>query len=190
MLGEMFKSILKFFIIGIIVFAFLIFNLSNSYPSNTFKVTINGDEIYVRYYEKYYRGIPFILGTLGGISDTDNEVEPVVNNIPMNSQMLLTIEEYQVFLVNTNNRSYNNKRWVFNKEKYTYEKQALSPTKLTIKRKGKTIYDGKYIQNISKYVDEPGRYFFQAEVTRKDNFYTTVKTFMSFNIIVGGGNIE
>lgn len=189
MVNEMFKPLRNLLIAIIIILLILLFNFNNKYYSNTFKVTINNNEVYVQYYEKYKRGIiPFIVGTVNS-QHSSNEVTPIVNDITYNKTMILNIKEYEAYWKKYKDRSYENKRWVF-QDKYNYKETTSSSIHLVIKRKNKILYDGKYIEDISKYVNEKGRYFFNAEVTRKDNFYSTLKTYMSFNVIVGGDQYE
>ena len=52
----------------------------------------------------------------------------------------------------------------------------------------KTNYKGDYINDLSKYINEKGRYYIHIYSTRKDSLFVSVKTHISFNVIVGGGN--
>ena len=54
----------------------------------------------------------------------------------------------------------------------------------------KVIYDGKYISDLSPYINEAGRYYIHIYSTRKDGLFTSVKTHISFNVIVGGGKFD
>ncbi len=189
MLNEMFKPLRNLLIIVIVIFSLLLFNFSNKYYSNTFKVTINNNDIYVQYYEKYKRGIiPFVMGTVNS-QHSSNDVTPIVNNISYSEPFKLSIKEYEVYWNKYKNRSFENKSWNFH-DKYNYREVTSSDIHLVIKRKNNILYNGKYVEDISKYVNEKGRYFFNVEITRKDNFYSTLKTYMSFNVIVGGGQYE
>jgi hypothetical protein len=188
MLGEMLKPLRNLLIIVTTLFILLLFNFNSKYYSNTFKVTINNQDIYVCFYEHYNRGlIPFILGTFNSKGDLSNEVSPIVNNINFVGAFKLMIKEYEVYYKDSNERSYRNQDWIFH-DKYDYKETRLSNINLVIQRKNKTLYEGNYIEDIGKYVNEPGRYFFKVTVKRKDNFYSTVMTYMSFNVIVGGGS--
>lgn len=190
MLNEMLKPVRNIIIILVVVFLFFMFNFNNKYYSNVFKVTLNDNDLYLHYYEQYNRGIiPFLLGTSNGINDTSNEIEKVVNEIPYNKKMILSIKEYSVYWKKDNVRVFNNKRWVFQKN-YNYKEEVINDIKMTIKRKNEVLYNGNYIEDISEYLHEPGRYYFNINVIRKDNFYTAVKTYINFNVIVGGGNNE
>ena len=100
--------------------------------------------------------------------------------------MELDLKEFEVYHKNLTQEIV--QRMVFS-SKYNY-KETRMDVKLIIKRKGNILYDGDYIKNISSYIVEPGRYFFQVKARRKINFYTTVKTHMNFNVIVDGDKYE
>jgi hypothetical protein len=189
MLNEIFKPFIKMLLIGLFIFIFLSFNWNGEYYKNTFNVTLNNKELYVYFHERYKRGlIPLILGTESGY-DSANDITPIVNEIKYSKKIILDIREYEVYWKGTNDRL---KREVFFSAKnlYTFKKIKIHKARLIIKRKGNVLYDGDYIKDISKYVIEPGRYYFQTYVYRSDNFYTTITTGMSFNIIVKGDNHE
>lgn len=192
MLSEIFKPIIKTLIIGLVILLFLLFNFDNNYAHNTFEIFVNNKKIYAAYYENYYRGIiPFLFGTVNNVKVTANDVEPVVNNLDLSDGFILDIKEYDVYLKITGKRSLNKRTWYMeNTKDYDFKQRSLSETKLIIKRKNKILYEGKYIRDISKYIDESGRYFCQAIIIRKENFYTKITTHISFNFIVGGGNYE
>jgi hypothetical protein len=189
MLSEMFKPFIKMLLIGMVIFMLLSFNWNNVYYKNAFKVTMNDKELYVHYYEKYKRGlIPLILGIESNY-ESSNEVNPIVNEINYNDKIILSINEYEVYWKDSKDRPKNNVAWQFSTI-HSYEKVRLHKTKLIIKRKNKILYKGNYIKDVSKYVNAPGRYYFQTHVYRNDNFYTTITTHMSFNVIVKGDNYE
>ena len=50
--------------------------------------------------------------------------------------------------------------------------------------------DGDYISDLSNIINEKGRYYIHIYSVRKDGLLTSVKTHISFNVIVGGGNHE
>ena len=52
------------------------------------------------------------------------------------------------------------------------------------------LYDGDYISDLSSIINEKGRYYIHIYSIRKDGLLTSVKTHISFNVIVGGGNHE
>jgi hypothetical protein len=188
MLSEIFKPIFKLFMICLAEFMILMFNLNNQYYNDAFKVTVNNQDIYVEFYEQYRRVlIPLLLDARNGTSG-NNETSTYVNRIKFNPKMTLNIEEYLVNYKNGDRRKHSSS-WILG-EYYIYTKVTLPDTRLIIKRKGKVLYDGPYMEDISSYVNEPGRYFLQTTVTRKDNFYTTIKTYMSFNFILEGDTNE
>lgn len=188
MLSEMLKPLRNLLMLSIILFILLLFNVSNKYYSNTFKITVNNQDIYVQYYERYKRGlIPLIFGTFNS-KELSNDVTPIVNNVEFTKPFKLSIKEYEVYWKKHEDRAYKNPTWNFY-DNFKY-KETFSKANIVIKRKNKVLYNGKYIEDISDYVNEKGRYFFNVTVTRKDNFYSTVITHISFNIIVGGGQYE
>lgn len=66
-----------------------------------------------------------------------------------------------------------------------YEKGDI---RIQIKRLNKILYDGKLINDLSKYVNEDGRYYIQIYDTKKLGFLKKLRTHITFNFIVGNGN--
>ena len=188
MLSEVFKPIGKLIIIGIIEFFILFFNLNNIYDRNAFKVSINNQKLYV-YYSEQYRSVifPFLLDARNSIH-SPNAVTPVINEIKYSNNIELNLKEFEVYHKKSNTRD-SADGWYFS-SKYNYKETSMQDVKLIIKRKGTILYNGDYIKNISSYITEPGRYFFQVKSSRKINFYTSVKTHMNFNVIVYGDKYE
>lgn len=183
MLSEIFKPIGKLIIIAFVEFIILFFNLNNRYDRNAFKIKINNHEMYA-YYAEQYRSVifPFLLDSRNSIH-SPNSIQPVINEIPYDSNMQLELKEFQTY--NKKNERESSDGWYFSSN-YVYKEVKVGDTYLLIKRKNKILYEGKYISNISKYIIEPGRYFFQIKVGRNTNFYTSVKTHINFNVIVSG----
>lgn len=188
MLSEVLKPVGTLIIIIVAEFLILFFNLNNIYERNAFKVSINNQELYV-YYSEQYRSVifPFLLDARNSIH-SPNAVTPVINKVEYSENMELDLKEFEVYHKKSNTRD-SVEGWYFS-SKYNYKETRMQDVKLIIKRKGNILYDGDYIKNISSYIVEPGRYFFQVKTRRKINFYTTVKTHMNFNVIVDGDKYE
>jgi hypothetical protein len=187
MLGEVLRPLKNLIIIMIVLLFFLLLHVNNNYYQNAFEVSINNKPIHVYYDEKFLRGpLPPIIGAYNQRTQS-NDISPVVNEVEYSNTLNLTINEYEVYWKDTNERSYDNKVW-HRQDRFSYKEISLHKANMIIKRKNKYIYDGSYIEDISTYVNEPGRYYFQIMITRKDNFYTSIKTHMTFNIIVNGGH--
>ena len=183
------KPLFNFFIPCFIIFSVLLFNMSTSYDQKAYRVTMNGQEIFLKYHESYRRVlIPNILDARAGNYGFYNIEEPV-NNIDNNDKYILDIKKYSVYYSYDKTQAKGEASWFF-LDNRVYKEEKLDNTKLVITRKNVTIYDGKYIENISKYISGPGRYFFQLYIYQKDNFYTSLNMRISFNVIIGGGSHE
>lgn len=154
------------------------------YDENSIFVKLNG-KLMDYYYTEKYNSANFLKTGNEAVTSLDYNV----NEIDLEDSMILDISEYEAWYKTSKLRAsvYCKECW---DENYNYKKVTNSKINIEIKRKNKTIYKGKYIRNLNKYIYEPGRYYFHIYSTRKDNFYTSVKTHISFNVIVGGGNIE
>lgn len=153
------------------------------YDKNLFEVKINDKLVKCYYSEKYSNG--FIINT--GTSDY-NEVENNINKIEFNNKVYLDLDEYELYYKN-GNRASAISSWNKN-ENLNYKKVKGTTIKLQIKRKNTILYDGDYIKDVSKYINEKGRYFIHIYSTRNENLLTNIETHISFNFIFGGGNYD
>lgn len=157
--------------------------LYSSYDMNLFEVNLNGIEMKCVYTEKYSNG--FLVNA--GI-ESHNNVEHSVNRIDLNDKIILNINEYEVYY-QSGNRKQNTNGWK-KQDNLNYVKVNDSKIKIEIKRMNKVLYNGDYIYDLSAYMNEKGRYYIHIYSTRKDGLLSSVKTHISFNVIVGGGNYE
>lgn len=182
-LKSIFTPFKKLFIINTIVFilVFLLFlNLTSSYDKDLFKVEINGIQMKCYYEERFKIAGISVAGT-----GSYNSVLNSKNSIDLENSMNLNIKEFEVYY-KSGNRKGNIIGWYINRE-LTY-KEVSNPIRIEIKRMNELIYDGEYIQDISKYMNEKGRYYIHVYVNRKVSIIRNVVTHISFNVIVGDGN--
>lgn len=178
-----FKIIFIFAIVEFVILFSFFTTLYSSYDKNLFVINMNDIDMSCYYSEKYTNGI-LVNATSSGY----NSVENRVNMIDLNDNMILNIEEFEVYYAN-GHRKPSVDGW-YKDESFKYKKVNDSDMKLQIKRKNKIIYEGPYIKNLSSIINEKGRYFIHVYVTRENNFISSVKTHISFNVVVGGGNRE
>lgn len=133
------------------------------------------------YYEKYNNGV-----MIQANSESYNSVENQVNSIPLSEHIYLEIKEFEVYYKSGNRKS-NTNGWL-RQENLVYKPVHDQEIKIQIKRMNHTIYDGKFISDLSPYINEKGRYYIHIYSTRTDGLLASIKTHISFNVIVGGGN--
>ena len=166
----------------VIVFTFFTALYSN-YDKNLFEIELNGQKMNCYYSEKYNNGF-LTNASSSGYNNTENRV----NEIDLTTNTLLDIKEYEVYYKNgTRKKDTNN--WL-KEDNLDYKKVTDSNIQIEIKRMNKVLYKGKYINNLNEYINEKGRYYIHIYSTRKENLFTSIKTHISFNVIVGGGNRE
>lgn|GEM_PF-3163341 len=173
-------AMLIFAIIFILMFSFLS-NMYSYYDKNSFKIELNKIPMKCYYDEKYNNTFLLKAGT-NSYNNLDNEI----NRVDLKQSMILNINEYEVYYKN-GMRDSDTTGWYFGEE-YNYKEIFNSKIKIKIKRKNKVIYEGEYIKDLNKYIYEKGRYFIHIYVTRKAGPLSSVRTHITFNVIVGGGN--
>ncbi|MDD3453007.1 MAG: hypothetical protein PHN42_01850 [Bacilli bacterium] len=184
-LGNVFRPFKLLFIICIIevLFVFLLsMNLASNYKKDLFTIKFNGISMKCYYQEDFKMAGITVAGSSG-----NNDIINTNNAIDLEDNMNLDINEYEVYskggkLISAGTGWYKN-------NELTY-KEVNNIITLEIKRMDKTIYSGKYITNLNQYINEPGRYYIHIYVNRKLTITRNVKTHISFNVIVGGGNLE
>lgn len=185
-LGSVIKLYKNLFLVIFILFILVILftnYVTNRYNQNAFEVYLNGQEIRFFYTENYNNFFLTLSNTAGYNYDI---VKNQPNSVDLTSKMELIINEYEVYNPNGIRRPYNN----IYIDNWTYKKTDNTNIKLEIKRMDKIIYNGGFISDLSPYINEKGRYYIHIYSTRKDVLFTSVKTHISFNVIVGGGNRE
>lgn len=187
-LGSVLKSFEKlFFVIFILFILVILFTnyINNRYNQNTFEVYLNGQEMRF-FYTENYNNFFLTLSNNAGNKYVNNIVNNQPNSVDLTSKIELIINEYEVYNPSGIRRSYNN-AYIDN---WTYKKIDNANIKLEIKRMDKIIYNGEFISDLSPYINEKGRYYIHIYSTRTDVLFTSIKTHISFNVIVGGGNRE
>ncbi len=183
-LKEIIKPFKYLFIVMIIViilsYSFFT-NLFSNYEQNLFEISLNGKLMHCYYSEKY-NNVFLIQANKGGY----NSVENSINEVELSNNMQLNLNEYEVYYKNGYRKS-NNNGWL-RQDNLDYKKVNNQNITMKIKRMNKVIYDGEFISDLSPYINEKGRYYIHIYSTRKDGIFTSIKTHISFNVIVGGGN--
>ena len=185
-LSEIIKPFKVLFIILIVEFLFILIfftALYSGYDKNLFEIKLNNTLMNCYYSEEYTNGIIINAGTSGY-----NSVENRINEIQLNNPIKLDVNEYEVYYKNGYRKADTN-GWL-KEDNLNYSSVKNSKLKLIIKRKNKLLYDGDYISDLSNVINEKGRYYIHIYSVRKDGLLTSVKTHISFNVIVGGGNHE
>lgn len=177
------KKFLILIIIGIILFLPFLSALFSSYNKNLFEIKINNQLMNCYYTEKYNNTFLINASSRGY-----NSVENLINKIDLKDSIILDIAEYEVHY-KSGRRKEDTNNWLRDSG-LNYKKVINSEVNIEIKRMNKVLYKGEYIKDISKYINEKGRYYIHIYSKRKDNFVSSVKTHISFNVIVGGGNYE
>lgn len=183
-LGEIIKPFKYLFIVMIIetILCISFFtNLFSNYDKNLFEISLNGELMNCYYSEKYNNGFLIQANT-----ESYNSVENRVNNVELSNNMQLDVNEYEVYYKN-GHRKFDTNGWL-RQDSLDYKKVNNQNINIKIKRMNKTIYDGEYISDLSSYINEKGRYYIHIYSTRKDGLFTSIKTHISFNVVVGGGN--
>lgn len=181
-----FKPILQAVIFLLLLFLVVFFNLSNKYYRNSFTISLNDKPLYVYYKEDYRRMlIPILLDAKSHV-ESGNTVEPVINELEVSDKYILDIKEYMNLFKDNFERKPGLVGWYVSENTFLSE-QKFNDKTLVIKRMNNIIYKGDYISDITDYIKEPGRYYFQLISKRKENS-GLIKTHITFNVIIGGGN--
>lgn len=178
-----FKILIIILVIEFLITFIFLTNLYSIYDKNIFEIKLNNSIMNCYYSEKYTNGLFIKAGSSGY-----NSTETRINEIQLIEPIKLEINEYEVYYKN-GYRKTNNSGW-FKDDKLNYSLVENSKLKLVIKRKNKVLYDGDYISDLSDIINEKGRYYIHIYSTRKEGLLISVKTHISFNVIVGGGNRE
>lgn len=183
MIIKPFKYLFIVMLVEILVWFTFFTNFYSNYDKNLFEISLNGKLMNCYYTEKYNKDF-FIHANSEGY----NSVENRINKIEMSNEMQLNVDEYEVYY-KSGYRKTNTNGWL-KQDNLDYKKVNSEDKSIQIKRMNKIIYDGKYISDLSSYINEEGRYYIHIYSTRKNGLFTSVKTHISFNVIVGGGKID
>lgn len=155
----------------------------SSYAQNIFEIKLNGNLMYCYYTEKYNSWL-----LLNATNRGYNSVSNYINEIDLSDKIILDVNEYEVYYKSGRRKS-NDSNW-YKSDNFNYKLINNENLKIQIKRMDKILYDGAFISDLSDYINERGRYYIHIYSTRKEGIFTTIKTHISFNVVVGGGNRE
>ena len=171
---------LRKIVLIVLIIILLMLNFESSYKKDAFKITLNNYDLKCHYKETYQNAFLVKNGW-----ESSNSVDRNINSVKLNNQMFLNLKEYEAY--SSSGFQVDVDDWWFNNS-YEYKEINSNIERLVIKRKNNILYDGKYIENVSKYVNESGRYFFHIYSKKKINLFVSIKTHISFNVIVGDLN--
>ncbi len=180
-LSEVFYPFKRILIISLIVLFILLSYIilrNGIYDQNLFEIKLNDELIVGNYKENIKRNFLINFDREGY-----NYNNKTINRVSLEDEMMLTINEYEVY--NEAGRRVSADDYWVKLEDFTYKKVDNSKVELEIKRMNKVLYSGEYITDISNYLNENGRYYIHIYVSRKDGWFSGVRTHFSFNVIVG-----
>ncbi len=177
------KQMLIVFINIVAMFAILIMLYGYAYPENSFEIQLNNNDLKCYYNETYQNTFIISHGYYGLHCNTNIKK----NVIPKSEAYSLTIKEFEVY--DKSNNRIENSYW---KQDSNYDYKEINDSKITLKIENKNgiLYEGNYINDISDYLQDNGRYYFHVTVVsnRNPKYLAFVKTMISFNVIVGDSN--
>lgn len=178
---NLFKYIVIFSIVEFVCLFLFLTKFFSSYDKNVFEIVMNQKDIKCYYEEKYNLGF-FEIASSEGYNSVDTEI----NELELEEIIKLSINEYEEFY-NNGYKKNDNFNWFFHDNmKYVQVKNNVK--RVVIYRMNNVIYDGVPLENYYDIVGSKGRYYFHIYSERKLNLISTVKTHISFNVIIGGGN--
>ncbi|MBR1416504.1 MAG: hypothetical protein IJ572_01635 [Bacilli bacterium] len=149
-------------------------NFQAHYDRNYFEITINNQKMHYVVDETF-------TSSLVLHSHVSEDYIYELDNIEKNISYILNIKEYEVY------------NGILRKQANNFDIDAgdelkeinANPYKLVIKNKDNVLYDGSFINDITKYLNNDGLYYIHIYNKRKDNFFSSVKTHFSFIVNVG-----
>ena len=149
-------------------------NFQAHYDRNYFEITINNQKMHYVVDETF-------TSSLVLHSHVSEDYIYELDNIEKNISYILNIKEYEVY------------NGILRKQANNFDIDACdelkeinaNPYKLVIKNKDNVLYDGSFINDITKYLNNDGLYYIHIYNKRKDNFFSSVKTHFSFIVNVG-----
>lgn len=149
-------------------------NFQAHYDRNYFEITINNKKIHYVVDETF-------TSSLVLHSHVSEDYVYELDNIEKNNAYVLNIKEYEVYHGILRKQAYD-----FNIKTGDELKEInANPYRLVIKNNNNVLYDGSFISDITKYLNNDGLYYIHIYNKRKDNFFSSVKTHFSFIVNVG-----
>lgn len=183
-LSEIFYPFKRILIICLIVLFILLSYVilrNGFYDQNLFEIKLNDVLMVGNYTEKISNNILIKFDREG-----NNYTNKSVNRVSLQDNMLLQINEYEVY--NEHDRRVPGDDYWVKLDDFIYKEVNYSKIRLEIKKSNQILYNGNYIENITPYINETGRYYIHIYINRKDGWFSGVKTHFSFNVIVGDQN--
>ena len=183
-ISEGLKEAFKYtFIAIIIIVSFMMVYFVNTDFNDKFDITINGQELTVRYDSEY---VKYFLKRHGG-SNYNKSIHnntDYFNKIQQSNTYVLSVKEYEAYDRFGHRNSYTGVganqelREVFDNNK-----------KMMVQKDGKIIYDGEFKDDITDIIKENGRYFFHVYTKQKRSSspFGYSKASLHFCFLVGDG---
>ena len=171
--GRFKRIFLGIVFIALIVFLYLVINakFGHLYDKNAFIIKVNNQEVSYIYDENYYNVVLF-----------NNEKIPKsydYNDIYVSDKYILEFKEYELY-ANGIRQEY---RDIYDGIKL--KEVNNNAYRLVIKKGKDVLYDGKYMSDISSYIKDSGRYNIHIYNKRRLHILSSVKSHISFSIVVG-----
>lgn len=181
------KFILIFFVIFLL--CNIHFYIFNHYDKRKYQIKVDHQEITYYIQEKYtLTSFPFFVHTKTKVNEMRyNEKVEALNEVKLKKPQL-HFEAYQCYNVHNEKKLLVpiNIDLVINRKK----KISLTPSKLVIQYKHKILYEGKYIEDLSPYLKEEGRYYFTLFLKKSDHLWEKTESMISFEIKFVGVDYE
>ena len=155
-----------FIVFGIILFivaaaASMLFaqGSSSNYYSNEFLVSLNNEKARFIYKETFNNKVTKENHDVG-----ENYQDTIITK---GSNVLLNFKEYEIYDINNlrvNGTFYNK----LSEERHEY-KLVKNNIKIKIKKDNAVLYEGEYIEDLTSYFREAGRYYIHIYNTRKEH---------------------
>ena len=183
-ISEGLKEAFKYtFIAIIIIVSFMMVYFVNTDFNDKFDITINGQELTVRYDSEY---VKYFLKRHGG-SNCNKSIHnntDYFNKIQQSNTYVLSVKEYEAYDRFGHRNSYTGVganqelREVFDNNK-----------KMMVQKDGKIIYDGEFKDDITDIIKENGRYYFHVYTKQKrfSSPFGYSKVSLHFCFLVGDG---
>lgn len=173
----------KFFIALCVLISLIIgFIFTNTYDRNYFKVLVNEQEISFYLNEKFDKTyVPKLVHSKNFTNDWLISGEHKLNEIQLSDNIKMNVIEY-ICLNKKEGSRINCGSYYTNGSKPILKDTENKPYKLKIEKKNVVIYEGDYINDISNYITEEGRYYFTVNLLRNDSKMTEIDSEIIFNI--------
>lgn len=174
------KGFTVILIVCLSVAILLLYAYNNSYFKNKFVISINDYEVNARYKSEFSEFL-FIKNNSEGYIKSYSKTSDLLNEIPKSNKYILNIKEYEAYDKYKHRESYQESM-----SSHDYKNVNNSKNRLKIERMNEVLYDGDFINDVSEYITEEGRYYFHIynKSKRTSFIFARVNTMFTFNVLV------